>query len=53
VLDVKFTDLGIEIRARDEIDAGLKKEDIVDCAYPPSDPRRYGVKGDARSAINT
>jgi hypothetical protein len=40
VLDVKFTDLGIEIRARDEIDAGLKEAE-VDCAYQPGDPRRY------------
>jgi hypothetical protein len=40
VLDVKFTDLGIEIRVREEIDAGLKEEDI-DCAYQPGDPRRY------------
>jgi hypothetical protein len=29
VLDVKFTDLGIEIRVRDEIDAGLREEDIA------------------------
>jgi hypothetical protein len=41
MLEIKFTELGIEIRVREEIERGITPEDVSDPSYPPGNLMRY------------